>query len=124
MKKHFKKINFELAKELCSPSEENNNNQNMAIDLNVVNKTNIEEDNIYEEIKKFFGGPYIDQNGIIHDISYLRWVETDENIKKLCTPFEVVLPSENNSEKNNNNPFGELTKHDYHCELKLIKNKT
>jgi len=121
MKKHFKKINFDLAKELCSPSEENNNNQNMAIDLNVVNKTNIEEDNIYEEIKNFFGGPYIDQNGIIHDISYLRWVETDENIKKLCTPFEVVLPSENNSEKNNNNPFGELTKHDYHCELKLIK---
>ena len=58
----------------------------------------------------------------MHDISYINWVEKDENIKKLCTPFEVVLPSENSHlEKNNNNPFGELTKHDYHCELKLIK---
>ena len=126
MKKHFKKINFNLAKELISPSEENNNNKyppNINIDLNVVNKNNIEEeDNIYEEIKSFFGGPYTDQNGIMHDISYINWVEKDENIKKLCTPFEVVLSSENNHlEKNNNNPFGELTKHDYHCELKLIK---
>ena len=127
MKKHFKKINFNLAKELISPSEENNNNKyppNINIDLNVVNKNNIEEeeDNIYEEIKSFFGGPYTDQNGIMHDISYINWVEKDENIKKLCTPFEVVLPSENSHlEKNNNNPFGELTKHDYHCELKLIK---
>ena len=81
----------------------------------------MEEESIFEEIKEFFGGPYIDQNGVMHDISYLTWVENDENIKKLCTPFEVVLPSENNVEKNNNNPFGELTKHDYHCELKLIK---
>jgi protein tyrosine phosphatase len=127
MKKHFKKINFNLAKELISPSEENNNNKyppNINIDLNVVNKNNIEEeeDNIYEEIKSFFGGPYTDQNGIMHDISYINWVEKDENIKKLCTPFEVVLPSENSHlEKNNDNPFGELTKHDYHCELKLIK---
>ena len=127
MKKHFKKINFNLAKELISPSEENNNNKyppNINIDLNVVNKNNIEEeeDNIFEEIKSFFGGPYTDQNGIMHDISYINWVEKDENIKKLCTPFEVVLPSENSHlEKNNNNPFGELTKHDYHCELKLIK---
>ena len=125
MKKHSKKINFNLAKELCSPSEENNNCKyppNISLDLNVVNKNNTEEDNIYEEIKSFFGGPYIDQNGIMHDISYINWVEKDENIKKLCTPFEVVLPSENSHlEKNNNNPFGELTKHDYHCELKLIK---
>ena len=122
MKKHFKKINFDLAKELCSPSEKNNNKYpNVTIDLNAVNKNNIEEENIFEEIKEFFGGPYIDQNGVMHDISYLTWVENDENIKKLCTPFEVVLPSENNLEKNNNNPFGELTKHDYHCELKLIK---
>ncbi len=127
MKKHSKKINFNLAKELCSPSEEKNNCKyppNISLDLNVVNKNNIEEeeDNIYEEIKSFFGGPYTDQNGIMHDISYINWVEKDENIKKLCTPFEVVLPSENSHlEKNNNNPFGELTKHDYHCELKLIK---
>ena len=127
MKKHFKKINFNLAKELISPSEENNTNKyppNINIDLNVVNKNNIEEeeDNIYEEIKSFFGGPYTDQNGIMHDISYINWVEKDENIKKLCTPFEVVLPSDNNNNlEKNNNPFGELSKHDYHCELKLIK---
>ena len=64
MKKHSKKIYFNLAKELISPSEENNNNNNkyppnINIDLNVVNKNNTEEDNIYEEIKSFFGGPYI-----------------------------------------------------------------
>ena len=129
MKKNSKKINFNLAKELCSPSEENNNCKyppNISLDLNVVNKNNTEEDNIYEEIKSFFGGPYIDQNGIMHDISYINWVEKDENIKKLCTPFEVVLPYDNNNNNNNNleknnNPFGELLKHDYHCELKLIK---
>ena len=126
MKKHSKKINFNLAKELCSPSEENNNCKyppNISLDLNVVNKNNTEEDNIYEEIKSFFGGPYIDQNGIMHDISYINWVEKDENIKKLCTPFEVVLPYDNNNNnlEKNNNPFGELLKHDYHCELKLIK---
>ena len=102
MKKHFKKINFNLAKELISPSEENNNNKyppNINIDLNVVNKNNIEEeeDNIYEEIKSFFGGPYTDQNGIMHDISYINWVGKDENIKKLCTPFEVVLTYDNNN---------------------------
>ena len=125
MKKHSKKINFNLAKELCSPSEENNNCKyppNISLDLNVVNKNNTEEDNIYEEIKSFFGGPYIDQNGIMHDISYINWVEKDENIKKLCTPFEVELPYDNNNNlEKNNNPFGELLKHDYHCELKLIK---
>ena len=107
MKNHFKKINFELAKELCS---------------NPTNKANTEEDDLLEEIKEFFGGPYIDHNGLVQDISYTKWVETDENIKKLCTPYEVVIPSDNNeSSAQNNNPYGELTKHDYHCELKLIK---
>ena len=57
----------------------------------------------------------------MHDISYINWVGKDENIKKLCTPFEVVLPYDNNNLEKNNNPFGELLKHDYHCELKLIK---
>ena len=105
MKKHFKKINFDLAKQLCPPSGENN------------------EANNFEIIKKFFGGPYIDNNGITQDISYYKWVENDENIKKLCEPFEVVIPSEdnNNNSDKNNNPFGVLTKHDYKCELKLIK---
>ena len=59
----------------------------------------------------------------MHDISYTTWVEKDENIQKLCTPFEVILPSENVSyrDNNNNNLFGVLTRHDYGCELKLIK---
>ena len=96
-KNHFKKINFALAKELCPTNEENNNN------------------NLYEEIKNFFGGPYKDNNDIIQDISY-KWLENDENIKQLCSPFEVTLPSEENK-----NPFGNLKKHDYQCELKLIK---
>ena len=107
MKNHFKKINFDLAKELCS---------------NPTNKENIEENDLLEEINKFFGGPYIDHNGLIQDISYKKWVETDENIKKLCTPYEVVIPLDNNEPSNeNSNPYGNLTKHDYHCELKLIK---
>ena len=33
MKKHFKKINFDLAKELCPPSEENNKYPNLTFDL-------------------------------------------------------------------------------------------
>mgnify|MGYP002626245928 CR=1 FL=1 len=102
-----------------SPTKENNNNNN--------NNSNFEENNendsqIYESIKQFFGGPYHDENDIMHDISYTTWVDQDENIKKLCTPFEVVLPNENeNISDQNNNPFGVLTKHDYGCELKLIK---
>ena len=107
MKNHFKKINFDLAKELCP---------------NPTNKENTEENDLLEQINKFFGGPYIDHNGLIQDISYTKWVETDENIKKLCAPYEVVIPSDKNESPNeNSNPYGNLTKHDYHCELKLIK---
>ena len=108
MKNHFKKINFDLAKELCP---------------NPTNKENTEENDLLEQINKFFGGPYIDHNGLIQDISYTKWVETDENIKKLCAPYEVVIPSDdkNESSNENSNPYGNLTKHDYHCELKLIK---
>ena len=91
--------------------------------MNLEENNEINEKNILESIKKFFGGPYIDYNDIMHDISYTTWVEKDENIQKLCTPFEVILPSENVSyqDNNNNNPFGVLTRHDYGCELKLIK---
>lgn len=102
-----------------SPTQENNNNNS--------NNSNFDENNenetqIYESIKQFFGGPYNDENDIMYDISYTTWVDQDENIKKLCTPFEVVIPNENeNISDQNNNPFGVLTKHDYGCELKLIK---
>ena len=106
--------------------EKNNNNENIKNDnLNSSqNKDKNENDSqLFETIKNFFGGPYIDSNNIMHDISYTTWVETDENIQKLCTPFEVVLPTENSKENkdNNNNAFGVLTRHDYGCELKLIK---
>ena len=114
--------------ENSSQSKENENNNNPNItnnDLNSShNKEKYENDSqILETIKNFFGGPYTDSKNIMHDISYTTWVETDENIKKLCEPFEVVLPTENTKENkdNNNNPFGVLTRHDYGCELKLIK---
>ena len=104
--------NIQEQKENMSPTQENNNNLNS--DQN--------NEQLYESIKKFFGGPYIDENNIIHDISFTTWVEQDTNIKKLCTPFEVVLPNENQDiSDQNNNPFGVLTRHDYGCELKLIK---
>ena len=104
--------NIQEQKENMSPTQENNNNLNS--DQN--------NEQLYESIKNFFGGPYIDENNIIHDISYTTWVEQDTNIKKLCTPFEVVLPNENQDiSDQNNNPFGVLTRHDYGCELKLIK---
>ena len=103
--------NIQEQKENMSPTQENNNNLNS--DQN--------NEQLYESIKKFFGGPYIDENNIIHDISFTTWVEQDTNIKKLCTPFEVVLPNENQDiSDQNNNPFGVLTRHDYGCELKLI----
>ncbi len=97
-----------------SQSQDNNNSNS--------NQEKNEDDNhLLETIKQFLGGPYIDETNTMHDISYTTWVEKDINIKKLCTPFEVVLQNENNIENNNNNPFGVLTRHDYGCELKLIK---
>ena len=97
-----------------SPANENNNNKN---DLNETQENN---EKLFESIKKFFGGPYIDENDIMHDISY-RWIEEDINIKKLCTPFEVVLPNDTDNASDHSKSFGVLTRHDYGCELKLIK---
>ena len=94
--------------------EEQNENDEK---INTSNNKNEDLEDL-SSMEKFFGGPYMDENNIMHDISYTTWVEQDENIKKLCTPFEVVLPNNNS---NNINPFGVLTKHDYGCELKLIK---
>ena len=102
-----------------SPTQENNNSNSNNSNLD---ENNENESQIYESIKQFFGGPYYDENYIMHDISYTTWVVQDENIKMLCMPFEVVLPNEKeNISDQNNNPFGVLTKHDYGCELKLIK---
>ena len=110
--------NLEKFNEVPSPTQENNNN----LKSEQTNEDNENDLHLLESIKQFFGGPYIDENDIMHDISYTTWVVKDMNIKKLCTPFEVVIPKENISDQNNNdNPFGVLTRHDYGCELKLIK---
>ena len=103
---------------IIEPTEEKNKDNN----ANSNQKKKINENNIQllEIIKQFFGGAYIDENNVMHDISY-SWVEKDINIQKLCTPFEVVTPKENNIGDQNNDPFGILTRHDYGCELKLIK---
>ena len=121
--------NSENSSQLKENESNNNNENNKNNNLNSSHKNEkVENDSqLFETIKNFFGGPYTDSNNIMHDISYTTWVETDENIKKLCTPFEVVLSTENKKDNkdankdNNNNPFGVLTRHDYGCELKLIK---
>ena len=115
-------------------NENDQNSQNIETNLNSFQSQEINSDNpnnstkkkenkddnqLYESIKEFFGGPYTDENNVMHDISYTTWVEQDNNIKKLCDPFEVALTSENFQDSNN--PFGVLTRHDYGCELKLIK---
>ena len=117
-------------------NENDQNSQNIETNLNSFQSQEINTDNpnnstkkkenkddnqLYESIKEFFGGPYTDENNVMHDISYTTWVEQDSNIKKLCEPFEVSLPSENFKDNQSNNPFGVLTRHDYGCELKLIK---
>ena len=110
--------NLEKSNEVPSPTEENNSN----LKSEQKNEDNENDVHLLESIKQFFGGPYIDENDVMHDISYTTWVVQDTNIKKLCTPFEVVIPKDNISDQNNNdNPFGVLTRHDYGCELKLIK---
>ena len=108
--------------------EKENSNYNENIKNNNLNSSqNKEKDEhdsqLFETIKNFLGGPFVDSNNIMHDISYTTWVETDENIQKLCTPFEIVLPTDTTKDNkdSNNNPFGVLTRHDYGCELKLIK---
>ena len=74
MKKYLKILNFSIAKELCPTNEENNNNTN----------------NNYNDL---FRGSYKDNKDIIQDISY-KCVAKDENMKKMSSPFEFILPSE------------------------------
>ena len=128
MSDNFEKEKNTEPSENSSQTKENENNNNANIKNNDLNSSNNKEKNendsqLLETIKNFFGGPYIDSKNIMHDISYTTWVKTDENIQKLCEPFEVVLPTESTKDNkdNNNNPFGVLTRHDYGCELKLIK---
>ena len=94
-----------------------------------------EEIKLFEIIKNFFSGPNKDENNEIQDISYSNWVEKNQNIKKLCEPYEVEYSNEQNKDNNNQenniifpkksnkskNPYGILENHDFICELKLLK---
>ena len=99
--------------------------------------TTEQQNELYEKIKTYFGGPNIDENGEIKDISY-DWVTKNEAIKHLCEPYEVIYNSNDknintinnillNNYKNNKdvtslrNPFGIIENHDFTCELKLLK---
>ena len=97
------------------------------------------ENELYEKIKSYLGGPNLDEKGEINDISYINWAEKNEGIKHLCAPYEVIYSNDdkdinsinniilnnykNNKEKNDSlrNPFGILENHDFTCELKLLK---
>ena len=99
----------------------------------------IEKQNeLYEKIKFYFGGPNIAENGEIKDLSYSEWVEKNEAIKHLCEPYEVIYSTDgknkdelnniilnnyknNKDAKNLRNPFGIFDNHDFACELKLLK---
>ena len=105
---------------------------------NIQTIINEEENKLYEKIKSYFGGPNLDENGEMKDISYNDWVLKNEAIKHLCDPYEVLYSTEDkdintinniilNNYKNNKdvssllNPFGILENHDFACELKLLK---
>ena len=48
------------------------------------------ENELYEKIKSYLGGPNLDEKGEINDISYINWAEKNEGIKHLCAPYEVI----------------------------------
>ena len=49
-----------------SPANGNNNNKNN------LNETQENIEKLFESIKNFFGGPYTDENDVMHDISYTK----------------------------------------------------
>lgn len=70
--------------------------------------------NISEE-ENYFNGELTDKDHKIKDISYSNWVESDDNIKKLCTAFNVTPSS-------SYDVYSKILKqHDHSCELKLLK---
>ena len=89
---------------------------------------------LFDKIKEYFSGPNKDEKNEVQDLSYSTWVEKNQNIKKLCEPYEVdYLNDKNSSESsqgNNNvfptkkvskNLYGVFENHDFSCELKLLK---
>lgn len=85
----------------------------------------------YEEVVNYFSGQLVIPNPDFVDISYENWVAKDENLQKLCSPFEVTkneasCEDETTQEKSDNskpdNYYSKiLNLHDHPCELKLIK---
>ena len=120
--------------------DENKKNEEKKEEQEIENNqilTTEQQNELYEKIKTYFGGPNIDENGEIKDISY-DWVTKNEAIKHLCEPYEVIYNSNDknintinnillNNYKNNKdvtslrNPFGIIENHDFTCELKLLK---
>ena len=94
--KNFNSINKDI----------NNNNKN--------NNININNDLYIKDIKNYFSSPFtsnIDNKDFSQDTSYNIWVSQDINLQKLCSIYEL-------------NPLilkDIINKHDYNCELKLIK---
>ena len=97
-----------------------------------------EQNELYEKIISYMGGPNIDENGEIKDISYANWVQKNEAMKHLCEAYEVIYSTDDkdiikinniiknnyiNSDDNKNllNPSGIIENHDFACELKLLK---
>ena len=93
-----------------------------------------EEIKLFDKIKDYFSGPNKDEKNEIQDLSYSTWVEKNQNIKKLCEPYEVdYLSGKNSSDPNQTNSnvfpikktsknlYGVFENHDFSCELKLLK---
>ena len=119
-------------------NEEKKEENELKNEENIPTLTNEEQKELYEKIKTYFGGPNLDENGEIKDISYNDWVLKNEAIKHLCDPYEVLYSTEGmdtntinniilNNYKNNKevnsllNAFGIIENHDFACELKLLK---
>ena len=105
---------------------------------NIPSLTLEEQNELYEKIISYMGGPNIDENGEIKDISYANWVQKNEAMKHLCEAYEVIYSTDDkdiikinniiknnyiNSDDNKNllNPSGIIENHDFACELKLLK---
>ena len=93
-----------------------------------------EEKKLFDKIKDYFSGPNKDEKNEIEDLSYSTWVEKNQNIKKLCEPYEVAYLNDkcssdanqtNNTvfpaKKISKNLYGVFENHDFSCELKLLK---
>ena len=61
---------------------------------NIPPLTTEQQNELYEKILSYMGGPNMDENGEIKDISYTNWVEKNEAIKHLCEAYEVIYSTD------------------------------